>query len=174
MAEYKNTGNFSDNISSSDLTLEITRRFAAPRETVFKALTRPEIFKTWWGPKGCDCRACEIDLRVGGQWKTTLENTDGDCSSNQVGGVYTEIEDPSKLVFTWAWIDENGIRGHETEVTILLHDEGKKTLMEFSQKIFADAEQWDQHRKGWKSSWDCLEEVLAGGKNELLGVPEIF
>ncbi|WP_120495238.1 SRPBCC domain-containing protein [Kiloniella sp. EL199] len=162
MTEHRNRENFSDQISSSDLTLEITRRFAAPRKTVFKALTQPEVFKTWWGPKGCECSLCEMDFRVGGQWKTILENTGGDCSSNQVGGIYTEVEDPSKLVFTWAWIGHDGIRGHETEVTILLHDEGEKTLMEFSQKIFADTEQCDLHRKGWESSYDCLDEVLAG------------
>jgi uncharacterized protein YndB with AHSA1/START domain len=162
MAEHKSAEYLSDTASSSsDLTLEITRRFAAPRTMVFKALTQPEIFKIWWGPKGCDCSLCEMDLRVGGQWTTTLENTGGDCSSNQVGGIYTEIEDPSKLAFTWAWIGEDGIRGHETEVTILLHDEGEKTLMEFSQKIFADAEQRDQHRQGWESSYSCLDEVLA-------------
>ncbi|WP_085910004.1 SRPBCC family protein [Kiloniella majae] len=159
MAEHKSAEYLSDT-GASDLALEITRRFAAPRNIVFKALTQPEIFKTWWGPKGCDCSHCEIDLRVGGQWQTTLENTGGDCSSNRVGGVYTEVEDPYKLAFTWAWIGDDGIRGHETEVTILLHDEGEKTLMEFSQRIFADAEQCNQHRQGWESSYDCLDDVL--------------
>ncbi len=144
---------------NSELILEITRRFAAPRALVFDAITQPDIFQQWWGPKGCRCTGCKIDLREGGRWQTILQDTE-DCDTNSVGGIYKEIDKPSKLVFTWAWTQVDGSLAHETEVTILLHDEGDKTLMEFSQQIFSDADQCQKHRFGWESAYDCLDQYL--------------
>ena len=148
--------------TSGDLVLEISRRFSAPISVVFDAMTQPAIFKKWWGPMGCRCTECEVDLRVGGNWHTIIEETDG-CDTNSVGGIYKEIDRPSKLVFTWAWTQADGTRGHETEVTILLHDEGVKTLMEFTQKVFADPEICQKHRFGWESAYDCLEDMIKAG-----------
>ncbi|WP_419901888.1 SRPBCC family protein [Kiloniella sp.] len=144
---------------NSAQVLEITRRFSAPRSVVFEAITQPSVFKQWWGPKGCDCSECEIDLREGGTWQTTLIGAD-DCETNKVGGTYQEIDTPSKLVFTWAWTQPDGSRGDETVVTIHLFDEGEKTLMEFSQAVFSDADQCQKHRYGWESACDCLDLYL--------------
>ena len=146
-------------VTDSDLTLEISRRFSAPIDIVFGAMTRPEIFQKWWGPKGCTCTECDVDLRVGGEWSTKLKETDSN-DINAVTGIYKEIVEPSKLVFTWAWTQPDGTRGSETEVTINFYDEGHKTLMEFSQKIFADPEICQKHRFGWDSAYDCLDVLL--------------
>lgn len=162
MAEHEKSASYSP--PKSDLVLEITRRFSAPREVVFAAITQPSTFQQWWGPKGCTCSVCEIDLREGGAWQTTLVGAE-DCDTNTVGGVYKEIVTPSKLVFTWSWTQVdgkvNGGRGPETVVTIELHDEGDKTLMNFSQQIFSDAEQCQKHRSGWDSAYDCLDQYLS-------------
>ena len=44
----------------------MTRVFDAPRRLVFDALTKPELFKRWFGPRGWALAVCEIDLKVGG------------------------------------------------------------------------------------------------------------
>ncbi|WP_020593844.1 SRPBCC family protein [Kiloniella laminariae] len=150
-----------DDITSdpSFQTLQISRRFPAPRDRVFKALSQPEIFQLWWGPKGCHCTVCEIDFKVGGKWLTILENTQ-DCQNHIVGGEYREILPPERLVFSWAWRSPDGNLGHETEVSIQLHDEGDKTLLVLIQKVFEDAASCDKHRQGWESSCDCLDLYL--------------
>ncbi|MCZ4282766.1 SRPBCC domain-containing protein [Kiloniella laminariae] len=152
-----------DNGIASDTsfqTLEISRRFSASRERVFSALSQPELFQIWWGPKGCRCTICEIDFRVGGKWLTILESTQ-DCQNHTVGGEYREILPPERLVFSWAWQLPDGNQGHETEVSIQLYDEGDKTLLKLYQKVFENVESCEKHRHGWESSYDCLDQYLA-------------
>jgi len=36
--------------------VELTRIFAAPRNLVFDALTKPELLRKWYGPRGLDVR----------------------------------------------------------------------------------------------------------------------
>jgi uncharacterized protein YndB with AHSA1/START domain len=54
----------------SDREIAMTRVFNAPRHLVFDALTKPELVKQWlFGPPGWTMPVCEIDLRVGGQYR---------------------------------------------------------------------------------------------------------
>ena len=50
----------------------LTRMFAAPREQVFEAWTRPEHVTCWWDPAGDPLAECEIDLRPGGASDSSL------------------------------------------------------------------------------------------------------
>ena len=81
----------------SDTEILITRQFDAPAALVFKALTTPELVKRWWGFETTAWLVCEVDLRVGGQWR--FVGRDGDM---EVGfhGEYREISEPHRLVQT--------------------------------------------------------------------------
>ena len=46
--------------------------FDAPRRLVFDALTKPELFKRWFGPRGWSLAVYEADLKVGGAWRSVL------------------------------------------------------------------------------------------------------
>jgi uncharacterized protein YndB with AHSA1/START domain len=70
---------------------------------------------------------------------------------------------PSRLAFTFAW-EEQGERGLETLVTITLADEGGRTRLTFRQTPFQSATERDGHGYGWGSTFDRLEEFLAGAK----------
>ena len=48
----KNTGTLSISMPS-DREIQMTRVFTAPRHLVFEALTRPELLRRWFGPRGC-------------------------------------------------------------------------------------------------------------------------
>jgi uncharacterized protein YndB with AHSA1/START domain len=53
-----------------DLELVMTREFAAPAQLVFDAWTKPELLQRWLGIRaGWTMPICEIDLRVGGQYR---------------------------------------------------------------------------------------------------------
>src|SRR5690606_5079811 len=83
----------------SEREILLTRAFAAPRRLVFAAWTQPEHVVRWWG----GCRAmtmpvCEIDLRVGGQFRYLLRMPDG--SEFPFKGEYREVVAPEKLVHT--------------------------------------------------------------------------
>jgi uncharacterized protein YndB with AHSA1/START domain len=54
----------------------VSRVFAAPRDFVFDAFTKPELLRKWWGPEGFTLSGVEMDLRVGGAVR--FDKTSGD------------------------------------------------------------------------------------------------
>jgi uncharacterized protein YndB with AHSA1/START domain len=56
----------------SDEGILIEREFDAPRHLVYRAYTTPELVKRWWAGQRGEVTECEIDLRVGGQWRYVM------------------------------------------------------------------------------------------------------
>jgi uncharacterized protein YndB with AHSA1/START domain len=81
----------------SDTEILIIRAFDAPADLVFKAYTTPELVKRWWGFDTSEWLVCEIDLRVGGQWRFVTRDEDMDVGFH---GEYREIDPPRRLVMT--------------------------------------------------------------------------
>ena len=79
----------------TDRELVITRTFHAPRSAVFDAWTKPEHVTHWWDPSGTPLERCEIDLRVGGEFRFVHRE-----SGHVFSGVYREITPPDGLTFT--------------------------------------------------------------------------
>lgn len=142
----------------SALELVFDREFDAPVEQVFEAFTDPAQLRLWWGPKEMTVPVCELDVRVGGAWRTVMESPDG--QQHIVGGTYTTLEPPHVLAFTWAW-EYAGGPGHRTQITIRLQPVGERTAMRFEQRTFKEAEHRSNHEHGWVSTWASLEAYLA-------------
>jgi uncharacterized protein YndB with AHSA1/START domain len=85
---------------SAERVLEIERIFDAPRSLVFKAWTEPEHLVHWYGPRGFTLPSCKLDLRPGGSWRSCMLSPEG--REYWVKGVYREILEPERLVFTYA------------------------------------------------------------------------
>src|SRR5712691_5788344 len=102
--------------------LTITRVFDAPRDLVFAAWTQPERAARWWGPQGFTTISCDMDVRPGGVWRRCMRSPDG--TEHRKCGVYREIVEPERLVFTYADEDSEGNPGHETLVTVTFADLG--------------------------------------------------
>ena len=143
--------------NEADCTLVIERVFNAPPAEVFAAWTDPAVLTRWWGPEGHTTPECAMDVRPGGAWRTKLIGPDGD---HIVSGVYREIAPPSRLVFTWGWQQEDGTRGHETEVAITFQPVAAGTRMRLVQSLFLSKEQRDMHNWGWTSSLNDLERLF--------------
>ena len=105
----------------SEREVVVTRTFNAPTRIVFKAWTRPELFKQWWVPKsmGMFLRSCEMDVRVGGKYRLEFEP-----DAMAFFGTYLEVTPHSRLVWT---NEEGGEGGPVTAVTF--EDMGGKTLL---------------------------------------------
>lgn len=80
-----------------DLSLVVERVFQAPRELVWDAWTNPEHVSRWWGASG-PLAVCEIDLRVGGDYRYVQRGEDG--TEYPFIGKYREIVKPERLVYT--------------------------------------------------------------------------
>jgi uncharacterized protein YndB with AHSA1/START domain len=79
----------------TDLTF--TRTINAPRALLWECWTTPDHLKHFFVPKPHGIEKCEIDLRVGGKFNTTM-NVEGNLIENE--GVYLEVENGKRLVFT--------------------------------------------------------------------------
>ncbi len=86
----------------SDREIQVTRDFDAPRRLVFDAFTKPELVRRWLlGPPGWTMPLCEIDLRVGGDYRYVWR-FEKDGSHMAVGGVFREVIPLERLVATRA------------------------------------------------------------------------
>lgn len=81
-----------------DLVLE--RVVDVKPELVWKAWTQPEQIKKWFTPAPWKTIDCEIDLRPGGMFRTTMQSPEGQNFPNL--GCFLEIVENRKLVWTGA------------------------------------------------------------------------
>jgi uncharacterized protein YndB with AHSA1/START domain len=135
-----------------ETTLRLVRTFDAPIAMVFDAWTVPEQMVQWWGPETASVPEYAIDMREGGAWRTVMRTPDGD---HIVSGVIREISPPERFAFSWAW-ETDGVRGHETVVSIALRDLGGRTELTLTQREFESNEACELHGQGWTSSFVCL------------------
>lgn len=138
--------------------LEITRVIDAPRELVFEAWTRVDHIANWWGPKDFSVPFSKMDARVGGGYRACIRSAEG--ADYWIQGVFRELSSPSRLVFTWAWEDDDGKPGHETLITLDLESEGDATLMKFRQETFETVAERESHEGGWSECFERLADYV--------------
>lgn len=122
--------------------VKIERVFDAPIDAVWAMWTDPEMFKTWYGPMGMSVPVAEMDVRVGGTRKISMEMISPERTMTMwFTGVYKETSAPTRLVYTESMCDADGNlippsamgmpEGHPdiTEVIVELHEDGGKTHM---------------------------------------------
>lgn len=81
----------------TDTQIQITRVFDAPAVVIFQAWTTPELVRRWWGTPEHPLTVCDIDLRVGGDWRYAMVMDDTELAWH---GTYQVIDAPYQLVST--------------------------------------------------------------------------
>ena len=142
------------------LVLGLTRALPVARERVFGALTEPEDLTRWWGPRGFTIPEIELDLRVGGRYRFTMQPPDGDAF--HLSGEFLEVGAPARVAYTFRW-DEPAPDDRETVVTLSLGVVGGATELSLRQGEFASGERLALHRNGWTDSLDKLSALLGAG-----------
>lgn len=138
--------------------LLINRHFKAPPERVFAAFTERALMQSWYGPENMTIPRCEVDARIGGAYRVEMHTAAGKVAV--VTGVFTEIDAPRKLVFTWGWLNGAG-RNPETVVTLKFTARDGGTDVELVQTGFLKEEFRTGHNEGWNSAFDGLTGALA-------------
>lgn len=93
-------------VEQGERSLTFTREFAAPRDLVFAAFTRPELLMRWWGPAQWPVVRCSLELRPGGVWHYCLRHADG--REHWARAVYREIVPGHRLVYVDRTSNEAG------------------------------------------------------------------
>lgn len=142
----------------TDRTVTSRRKFDAPIELVFDALTKPEHLRVWFPADDAPLHICEIDLRVGGAYRFAWYAPGGaECSFR---GTFLEIERPTRTVATWlyeGWPEDEAI-----QTVILTETDGITTMTDILE--FETPENLGDHFQagdGAQASWDKLEDLLA-------------
>jgi uncharacterized protein YndB with AHSA1/START domain len=144
-------------------TLRLERTFEASPEEVFDAWTSPEVLRRWWAtdPAG-STPVADVDLRVGGGYRLTMQEADG-RTRHTVRGEYREIVRPERLVYTWSWEEEDGSVGHVSTVTVRFRGDGERTTVLLEHAGLPSEASRDNHGAGWRACLENLQaRVLAG------------
>jgi uncharacterized protein YndB with AHSA1/START domain len=145
--------------SPAERVLVLTRVLDAPRSLVFAVWTRPEHLVRWWGPKGFTLPFCETDFRPGGAYRFCMRSPAG--TDHWVSGVYREIVEPERIVFTWEREDAEGKSGSGSVVTVDLAEHEGKTKLTLHQAVFKSVQGRDEHQGGWTECLERLAEYVA-------------
>jgi uncharacterized protein YndB with AHSA1/START domain len=142
----------------SDTEILITRAFDAPAALIFKAFTTPELVQQWWGFETSEWLVCEIDLRVGGQWRYVIRERDMEVGFH---GEYREIDAPHRLVSTEVYegfpdagslnimtLDE--VNGVTTMSTLVQHETQEHRDMQLASGM----------ESGMQVSYDRMEDLV--------------
>jgi uncharacterized protein YndB with AHSA1/START domain len=158
------------------LDLRFTRVVDVPRALVWRAWTEPKLLMPWFCPLPWKTIDCEIDLRPGGIFRTTMQSPEGVEFPN--AGCYLEVVPNEKLVWTNALLP--GYRPSKPAATcgsddaefmftamIELADEGQGTRYTAT-VIHADEAGCQKHAEmgfeaGWGAALDQLVAMLKQG-----------
>jgi uncharacterized protein YndB with AHSA1/START domain len=147
----------------TDTQILITREFDAPKHLVWKAYTTPDLVARWWAGNHGKVTSAEIDLRVGGSWRSVLVTHDG--VEVAFHGEYREISAPDRLVNTEIY--EGAPEGVGVVTTTFTEAGGRTTmtqLCEYGDKTIRDAVIDSGMEGGMQESLDHLEQVAVSLK----------
>jgi uncharacterized protein YndB with AHSA1/START domain len=147
----------------SDTEIRITRTFHAPRALVWKAMTTPEHFRNWYGPRDTKITSCVMDFRVGGKWRVVM--TAGNGQEVAFSGEYLEIRAPERTVQTWRF---EPFPDAESTESMTLEDRGETTRMSVNVK-HVSAENLQGHlqsgmEEGMRETYERLDELVESMK----------
>jgi uncharacterized protein YndB with AHSA1/START domain len=146
---------------SDETTLHLERTFQAPAQRVFDAWTSEEVMRRWFhGQHEWETTDAQVDLRIGGAVRVVMRDPEEDVEYGG-GGVYTEIEPPNRLAFTWVWDREP----RETLIEIEFVEADGATTVRFTHSALSDLESVRSHEGGWNNCFDNLERALAEARS---------
>jgi uncharacterized protein YndB with AHSA1/START domain len=119
------------------------RRMPAPREIVFEAWIDPKGIHEWMCPGDVVSAEATLDVRVGGSFRLVMKSKDKDHVHI---GTYQVVEPPSKLVFTWAGVENPG---DMTLVTVEFFPYGDESELVLTHERFLKADVAERYENGW-------------------------
>lgn len=147
------------------LDLELRREVDVPPHLVWRAWTEPDLLMKWFTPAPWKTTACDIDLRPGGTFRTTMEGPNGERHDNT--GCYLAIVPERLLVFTDAL--GTGYRPTGSAFmtgSVSIAPSGKGTLY-VARALHKDIETKQRHEtmgfhQGWGTALDQLVAMAKG------------
>ena len=144
--------------------MTIVRVFDAPRALVWRAWTDPQLLAQWFGPKDFTNPVCEVDARVGGTLRVTMQSPDG--TQYPMVAVFDEVVEPEQLVWTTDVEHDGNVRFTIRQVTTFAERDGKTeaTLQAFVLRATPESDDaLGGMEIGWSQSLDKLAALVTQG-----------
>lgn len=129
----------------------IERHIAAHPSIIYSYLTEPSKWARW---QGVDAT---IDARVGGIFGVTMPN------GTEARGQFIELVPDRRVVFSWGWIDHEGLPPGTSTVDIELISDVGGTLVRLTHRGLPP-EEIDLHTAGWNRYLPRLGMAAEGGR----------
>jgi uncharacterized protein YndB with AHSA1/START domain len=144
----------------TDRDVYITRSFAAPRATVWRFWTQPELLTQWFGPAGIHTPVERIDvtLEEGGTWYLGMTD-DASGEVFPLSATFLRIVEPEYLELHIA--SAAGGQIEDIVLRIQFQDHGDTTRMTLHQGPFTP-ENRDLTIEGWDQSFLKLDTIFEG------------
>lgn len=145
-----------------ELDLVLERVVDVRPELVWRAWTEPEHLMRWFTPRPWSTVACEIDLRPGGMFKTTMRSPEGEVLPANAG-CYLEVVEHRRLVWTDALLPGYRPSGEAFMTAMILLEPAGKGTRYTAIAMHANPEARKQHedmgfQMGWATALDQLVE----------------
>lgn len=139
---------------SNEHSLTVSKTINADKASIFKALTDESIMAQWFfaGPDGWSATV-KNNAAVGESYEIHMHNGEGETYSHH--GVYKEVVQNEKLVFSWS-----SQAVEDTLVTITLEDVEDGTEVKLQHDFMPNAQMVENHTNGWTAILERLNGVM--------------
>jgi uncharacterized protein YndB with AHSA1/START domain len=139
----------------NDSTITITRTVGASPERVFAAWTDVAQLAAWWWPQLAGT-TYDVDARPGGSFRISSP-----AIGATVSGVYSEVDPPRRLVFSWNWEDDGEPEEVvEDTVVVTFEPEAQSTVVTVAHTSVAHLPEGGAEQ-GWNDVLDRLVRMCA-------------
>ena len=131
------------------------RTYPVDRDTLWAMWTDPEHLARWFKPSldAFGPSIAKVDLRTGGDYRIEMVRKDGEVFA--VSGQFVDVEQPTRLTFTWRW--DGTPDTSLVEVSFIAETDGGSSVALTHTKLVSQ-EDVDGHTEGWV----CCLDSLAG------------
>ena len=144
--------------------ITLTRTIDAPVRRVWQAWVDEKQVQKWWAPQGFTNPTCEVDAKVGGTLYIVMQagDTMGPMSGMKapMKGIFTEVVENKKLVFTNIALNEKGAHLLEGVTTVTFESVGNKTKLTVHTGARGTGSGVEQMLGGMEQGWNEQTDKL--------------
>lgn len=152
---------------NNERELVISRIIDAPRQSVYRCWTEPDLMVQWFTPKPWSTKSAEVDVRPGGKSLVVMADPEGNEYPNP--GIYLDVVPGEKLVFTDAFSSTWEPAGKPFMVATITFEDapGGKTLYT-ARAAHWSVETKEEHEKmGFHGGWGIAADQLEAAAKAL-------
>ena len=139
---------------TTDTSLTLSRVFKATPEELWDIWTDPEKVNQWHRPNRDDYTTeASVDAKVGGEYSISMKMPE---NTFKVHGIFTELDPPHKMVYTWDWEDDSV----HSEVTVEFKPVSEGTELVLRHAKLSGPDSVASHKAGWNGCLDNIAELI--------------